>query len=260
MLDAMTDGGNTFPQELELIRADRVHGATFLAQRAIWALARVAAGNDTADRSVDAAAVELAAAKPYMASIGNGVGLLLARLRESNWDHARALALASELIAEVQQKTEEAARQAAALLPFGSLVLTCSYSVTVTHAIVAASQMGKRVTARALPSAGYGRLMAAEARSLGVDMEVTSTLPKRGAAGNAVGLIGADAVTGSTVINGAPSLGLARWCFDRQLPFYVVCDSLKLSDRPLVGSTALPQGMQRIPIRYVTTVITEAGT
>ena len=257
-MDRIATEENAFRQELELIRTDRVHGATFLAQRAIWALAHVASGSDAADQSSDAAA-ELAAARPYVASIESGVALLLARLRNSGWDPARALAMASELIAEVQQKVEAAARQAAILLPSGSTVLTCSYSTTVAHAVAAASQMRKRVAAKVLPSAGYGRLLAFETRNLGVDMEVVNGLPRGAEASSTVGLIGAVAVTGSTVISGAPSLGLAHWCFDRRLPLYVVCDSLKVVDWLSIGGTPLPRGMQRIPPRYVTRVITETA-
>ena len=75
-----------------------------------------------------------------------------------------------------------------------------------------------------------------------------------------MGLIGADAVyPGASVVNGAPSLGLARWCADRRLAFYVVCDSLKLSAQAAKESAALPRGLERIPMRYVTSLITERG-
>ena len=255
----MTTAANNFQQELAFIRSDRAHGAGFMAQRAIWALAQAASEDDATERSVVAAAEEMVSVRPHMASIGNSVCLLLAQLQEAGWDRAKAPALAAALIAQLQQLAEEAAGHAAAVLPLTGLVLTCSSSDTVVQTLLAARQTGRQLTAKVLPSAGYGRLMASEARDLGVEMEVVNTLPKGVTAEDTVGLIGADAVVaGKVVVNGAPSLGLARWCFDRGLHFYVVCDSLKLLDR-LPADTALPRGMQRVPMRYVTAVVTELG-
>ena len=203
---------------------------------------------------------ELARVKPHMGSIINGVQLLLGRLREAAWDPRKASTLAADLIAEAQRKAEQAADHAALLLPQQGTVLTCSYSDTVVQALWAAHRLGRQLTVKVLPSAGYGRLMAEEARRLGVKAEVVNTLPKGATTDDTAGLIGADTVVpGKVVINGAPSLGLAKWCSDRALRLYVVCDSLKLLAQAPVGATALPPGMERVPMRHVAAVVTETG-
>ena len=251
--------GDTFRHRLAAIRDDRVHGAGFLAQRAIWAVGQAALDDGATQESVKAAAQELAQLRPGMASIANGVRLLLERLQEAGAELDMAPTLATELIAEVQQWAERAASNAAARLTEGGVVLTCSYSATVVQALVAARRRRRRVQARVLPSAGYGAQMVEEARQAGVDAEVVNTLPKDATPDSTVGLIGADAVyPGAFLVNGAPSLGLARWCADRGLPFYAVCDSLKISAQPPPHGLALPRGMERIPLQHVTAVITES--
>ena len=247
-------------QQLIALRDDRAHGASFLAQRAVWALARTASVEGATEESVAAAAAALARVRPFMSSVANSVQLLLARLQEAGWDLQRAPALAADVIAESQRRAQEAARRAAALLPLGGMVLTCSHSSTVVQTLAAAGQQKRGIRVQVLPSAGYGRLMAADAQELGIPMKVVNTLPKGATAADTVGLIGADTVSlGGFVVNGAPSLGLARWCLDRSLPFYVVCDSLKLLAAPLEQRTSLPRGLERVSLRYVTAVVTESG-
>ena len=249
--------GDTLKRRVAAIRDDRVHGAGFLAQRAIWVVAQAALDPGATMDSVTAAARELAQLRPEMASLANGVRLLLERLQGADLDQAPTLA--TELIAEVQQLSERAARNAAARLPEGGTVLTCSYSATVVQALVVSRRRRRRVQARVLPSAGHGARTVEEARRDGVDAEVISTLPRDATPDTTVGLIGADAVyPGAFVVNGAPSLGLARWCADRGLSLYVVCDSLKIAAQPPPQKLALPRGMERIPLQLVTAIITES--
>ena len=252
---------DAFQRQLMAISDDRVHGESFLAQRAVWALARAASLEEATRKSVAVAAAALARARPFMASVANSVHLLLAQLQEAGWDLQRASALAADVIAESQRRALEAADRAGALLPLGGMVLTCNHSSTVVQTLVAAGQQQRGIRVQALPSAGYGRLMADDAQELGVPIKVVDTLPKGATAADTVGLIGADTVSpGGFVVKGAPSLGLARWCLDRGLPFYVVCDSLKLLTAPLEQRTSLPRGLERVSLRYVTAVVTEDGS
>ena len=256
----MPEADEAFREQLAAIRGDRTSGAGLLAQRALWALAQVASAEGATLESVEASAKELAKVRPALASVANSVHTFLARLEDTGWDLQRAPALASRLITEAQQRAEEAANHAAALLPERGTVLTCSSSATVVRALMAAHRLGRRFDTLVLPSGGYGRLMAAEARQVGVTIAVVNTLPKGRRSDDTVGLIGADTVvTGECVINGAPSLGLARWCFDRDLPFYVVCDSRKVVPQPTKGGAPLPRGVERIPLRYITAIVTESG-
>ena len=256
----MEAGGEPFQQQLAAIRGDRTHGAAFLAQRAIWALAQVASKESATWESVREAAGKLDQLRPDMASIANGVHLLLARLQKAGEDLRNTPTLATELIAETQGWAEQAAGRAAALIPQTGIVLTCSYSTTVVQTLATAWRQGRRFQAQVLPSAGYGALTAEEAQQAGVDAQVVGTLPRGATSNTTVGLIGADTVyPGSFVVNGAPSLGLAQWCADRGLPFYVVCDSLKIAARAPQDRLVLPRGMQRIPWRYMAAIITESG-
>ena len=247
-------------EQVKALRGDRAHGAAFLAQRAIWTLAQVASGSGVDPEWVKEASQQLAEAKPAMASVANGLLLLLTHLQDAGWDIKKAPALASGLIGELQRWTEEAAAQTAVLLPADGVVLTCSYSSTVVQTLAAADRRGRHLRMLALPSAGYGRLMADEASEAGVEVQVVNTLPKGATAADTVGLVGADTVSPNAfVLNGAPSLGLARWCTDRGLPFYVVCDSLKVLTGQPNTRAPLPRGIERIPMRFVTAVVTEKG-
>ena len=67
-------------------------------------------------------------------------------------------------------------------------------------------------------------------------------------------IIGADAVSGNSVLNGVPSLGLAR-AVDGHLPLYVVCESVKF-----VPQAQLAPGYDRVPMDLVCRAITEAGS
>ena len=256
----MEAGAEAFERQLAAIAEDRTHGTGFLAQRAIWALAQAATVEGATAESVREAGARLARARSGMVSLANGIRLMLERLRSVEWTLTRAPALATELIAETQEWVKRAAGHAAVMVPEDSVVLTCSYSATVVLALTTARRQGRRFQAHVLPSAGHGARMAEEARQESVDALVVGTLPRNATAPATVGLIGADAVyPGASVVNGAPSLGLARWCADRGLAFYVVCDSLKLSAQAAKESVALPRGLERIPMRYVTSLITEKG-
>lgn len=216
---------NPLHTQLAALLQDRTHGAGFLAQRAVWALGQAAAGEAATQESVKQAAAVLKAARPEMASVVNAASLLLERLEGSGWALGKAPSLASRLIAEVQGWAEQAAEHAAGLIPEGARVLSCSYSSTVIRALTVAKESGNPITALVVPSAGYGVAMIEELLQAKVDAEQASTLPRDSTAGDTIGLIGADSVyPGSNVVNGSPSMGLARWCADRSLPFYVVCD------------------------------------
>ncbi len=256
----MIESANALHAKLTALIQDRAHGAGFLAQRAVWALGQAAADEVATQESVRQAATALQTARPGMASVTNAVSLLLERLENDGWVLNRAPSLASRLIAEVQGWTEQAAEHAANLVPEGAKVLSCSYSSTVIRALTMAKESGSSFTALVVPSAGYGVAMIEELLQAKVDAEQASTLPRDAVAGDTIGLIGADSVyPGSNVVNGSPSMGLARWCADRSLPFYVVCDSLKF----VTGSTRerpdLPPGMDRVPVRMVTGIVTEEG-
>ena len=255
----MEAGSDAFQRQLAAIRDDRVHGAALLAQRAIWALAQAATAEGATTESVREAAALLSRLRPDMVSVANGVQLLLDRLHEAEWALSKAPALATGLIAETQEWAERAAGHAALLIPEGGLVLTCSYSATVVLTLATAWRHGRRFQAHVLPSAGHGTRTAEEAGKRGVEARVVDTLPRNATAQGTVGLIGADAISPSgSVVNGAPSLGLARWCADRGLPFYVVCDSLKKTTAAVKESAPLPHGVERISARYITALITEA--
>ena len=66
-------------------------------------------------------------------------------------------------------------------------------------------------------------------------------------------LVGADAVTSDSVVNGAPTAELAAAAVDR-VPLYVVCETIKFTD-----DVATVPGYDHVPLEQVTDVITENG-
>ena len=66
-------------------------------------------------------------------------------------------------------------------------------------------------------------------------------------------LVGADAVTTDSVVNGVPTAELAAAALDR-IPLYVVCETIKFTDE-----AATAPGYDRVPLEQVTDVITENG-
>ena len=245
------------------IRRDRQHGATFLTVHAIGVLSDAASThppNAEWEGYVGNVTAGLAAAKPAMAGLRNATARLTRRLVRLGSVEGRRQAhrLAQNLLDEIRSSARAAAANAAHLLAPNATLATCSYSSAVLRTCGRARDEGTALTALVWePTAGPdapGRRMVERLSGLGVAAEPVGDSDPEALIGRAgLALVGADAVTPESVVNGAPSLSLASAARGR-IPFYVVCETVKFAREAHVED-----GYDRIPMALVTGIASERG-
>lgn len=244
------------------IERDYEHGATYLTMEAVRALAAAASACPPDDGWAPCrtrVAEALAAAKPAMAGVRNATRRLLRELLEAGPvdGGAHASAFAESLLREIRDATDSAASHAAGLMPDGATVATCSYGSAVLRVLKKAQQRGDRLRATVFePRAeadAHGRRLANELSREGIESSIEPAITREAVEAIDVALIGADAVTPGFVVNGTPSLELAR-AVEGRVPFYVVCEPLKLA-----ADIDVELGYDHVPIALVTAVVTEDG-
>jgi translation initiation factor 2B subunit (eIF-2B alpha/beta/delta family) len=272
---------------VEALRADRRSGASALARQVAAAVARWAVKAPVANRQeflagLRAAALRLAGARPSMLALAQVAGLLVEsaanapaekdidalrrRVEEAAQDVAEGWAAASERIAA----------HARAVLPAAVLTHSCSASVVSAllarepdRVVVCESRplFEGRATARELAAAGIAVTLITDAQGPLFLSQVEAVL------------VGADGVLADgSVINKVGTYALALAARDHGRPFYVACESLKISPRQewseaeaeegdpaevlpdaIDGVTARNVYFERTPARLVTVLITEEG-
>ena len=243
------------------LERDLEHGAGFLTERGVEILGDACAAlpQERWPDELPRVAERVAAAKPAMAGLRNAVGLLLSDLLELGPDSAAAAAreLTRRLTDGLRRVADMAAVNAAAVLGPDAKVATCSYSSAVTRTLIAAARFGPpgsvvvyepctrpdapgRRLADAIAAAGWPASVHAGPASEVVELADLV-------------LVGADAVTADSVVNGAPTAELAAAALDR-VPLYVVCETIKFTDE-----AAAAPGDDRVPLEQVTDVVTENG-
>ncbi len=253
-------------EEIELriaaIGGDRDHGSTFLAMEAVRVMAAAAEvygpGLDWQARLSEVAG-RLAAAKPAMAALRNATRSLLEDLAALGpvEGRPRADALAQRLLAAMRTAAETAAANAARLIHHSATVATCSYSSAVLRTAQRAHSEGKSPRIVVLepaprpPSAGHG--LVEELENLGFAVEVSDSAGSVAERAN-LAIIGADAVSPEWVVNGAPTMELAEAASAAHVPFYVVCERLKITDRAIPAPA-----YDLVPVALVAGVVTEEG-
>jgi translation initiation factor 2B subunit (eIF-2B alpha/beta/delta family) len=237
------------------IAGDRERGATELARVALDVL-QWAAEHAATEMAQTVAA--LGRARPAMPAIKNAVSRVVADPAVTTNPRAAASACRAAR-AWLDEASRLAIEQAAAVMPAGALVVTCSYSSAVVQAcLLAATQ--RRLRVRAVESragdVAYGERVAARLTTQHVacdvvpDERLTEALT-----GATLVLVGADCVRpDGALANGSPSLRLAVAAHDRGVPFYAVCETFKLDDE-----CALEPGLDLVPPHIVTGYITAGG-
>ena len=268
---------NSVLGQIELIRRDRVRGASELALQALDVLGRVALEDEvhTAEQLVTNLrryARLLLSAKPAMAAITNTV-----RCFEKHVDRILAdkpaLEQARCRIAQAAREVADAAirarsssiLQAAMLAAHWKAIATCSFSSTVVSVLAKAREQGGNFKVLCLESATgglkYGELATTRLKDLGVsaavvpDSQVNDALREVDAA-----LIGSDSVfSDGSVVNGYPSLLLAKAAAAAlpPVPFYSVTDWTKVCASP--PSAPREPGFDFIHSRLIAGIITEEG-
>ena len=243
------------------LERDLEHGAGFLTERGVEILGDACASlpPERWPDELPRVAERVAAAKPAMAGLRNALGLLLRDLLELGPDEGGPAAreLARRLTDGLRRVADMAAVNAAAVLGPDAKVATCSYSSAVTRTLIAAARFGppgavvvyEPCTRPDAPGRRLADAIAAAGWPTSVHAGPASEVVERAD----LVLVGADAVTADSVVNGAPTAELAAAALDR-VPFYVVCETIKFTDE-----AAPAPGYDRVPLEQVTDVITEKG-
>ncbi len=268
-------------QLLEEICQDKVHSASWLSIRAIGAL-RLAAGKSKASTAADflnevkAVARELAEARPPMAPISNLVAQWFYDVAqdpeiEKGLDSLRAFAIlrGEKIIKARKGALNRVAEHGSQVVEDGDVLISCSDSATVVQSLKVARLAGKEfgvyvAESRTSDGKAYGEAMAEKMTSEGIAVKVTPDNPKTigdCASKSTRAIVGADSILDNgSLINGTPTLIIAEAAKERQIPFYVVCETTKFSALRLAGRHLwLEEGFEVIPPHLITRIITEEG-
>jgi translation initiation factor 2B subunit (eIF-2B alpha/beta/delta family) len=259
-------------ERLQELRADRRHGASFLARRASEALVEVAeapaATSEELLERVMSAGRLLAEARPGIAAVAGAVGRLLAAAR------AQAHLPPPELRRLIEQESEAlvaSRRRAAASIAIqlrerlqGALVVTHSASATVREAVLHTPP--KRLFCTVSYPVEEGRAFADELRASGLAVElVEDEEASTELAGASLLLVGADTVfCDGTLCNKIGTRRLAETAAEHEVPTIVACEVIKLAPIESTQAGELPHAVRELfdltPPELVHAVVTEEGS
>ena len=206
-------------ETIELIQGDRVHGAGWLARKAVEALAQAAEqGEDPVE-----AGRALALARPSLAAVAGAVGRVLAagRTQEQLLEQCRGLL----------ERRDRAAHSIAVLLrpDLTGTVMTYSASATVREAVVHARPA--RVVCAVTEPHEEGRALADELAAEGLAVDVVADDDAAHAVTTVdLLLLGADSVfRDGSLVNKAGTADLAAAANDAAVRVVVACETFKLT-------------------------------
>ena len=248
------------------LRRDRSHGGSWMARRAVEALAEVA--NEPAGSSqellerLDAAGRELAASRRAMGAIAGAVARVLAPAhREGHLppDELRRL-VQEEVRGLVGSRDRAAVAIAVQLRPMlgDAVVLTHSASATVREAVLYTPPV--RVICTVSAPLEEGRAFAEELRSAELDVELVDDADAEAALERAsLVLIGADTVyRDGSVCNKVGTRRVAQAAAQRGVRTVVACEVIKLAPVDAPASTA-DDLFDITPPELIDEVVTEEG-
>jgi ribose 1,5-bisphosphate isomerase len=270
---------DNFEQRIAQVRNDREHGSRWLVHETISILRDIAiqpgVSADERLQQLRQAGSELAHARPAMAALAGAVG----RILSASNDVEGMAQEAERLLKEYDSAIEHITRYARPLL--NGTLMTDSISGTVLDVLVACLPQIERIVALEGRPRYEGRDMAkalsehGAAVTLITDAQADIFLPRCRAV-----VVGADSVLANgDVLNKAGTALLAWAAQGHSVPFYVLCETLKISphswsgdlsqleekeasevlDQPIPGVTVRNFYFDRTPARLVTMVITEQG-
>jgi translation initiation factor 2B subunit (eIF-2B alpha/beta/delta family) len=258
--------GGIVAGSVEELRSDRSHGGSWMARRAVEALAEVA--NTPVESSpellerLDAAGRELAASRRAMGAIAGAVGRVLAAAHHGEHlppEELRRL-VQEEVHALVGSRDRAAAAIAVQLRPAltDALVLTHSASATVREAVLHTPP--ERVVCTVSAPFEEGRAFAEDLRDSGLDVELVDDAEAEQALERAsLFLIGADTVfRDGTVVNKVGTRALAEAAARLGVRTVVACEVIKLA--PIDAPDRIDdEHFDITPPEYVDEVVTEEG-
>ncbi len=270
---------SNFEQRIAQVRNDPEHGSRWLVHETISILRDIATQSNVSDderlQQLRQAGSELAHARPAMAALAGAVGRIL-----STPNGVEGMAREAErLLKEYDTAIEHITEHARSLL-HGTL-MTDSISGTVLDVLVSCRDQIERVVVLEGRPRYEGRDMAKAlsghdiAVALITDAQADIFLPQCQAV-----VVGADSVLANgDVLNKAGTALLAWAAQGHNIPFYVLCETLKISphawsgdlaqleekepaevlDQPIPGVTVRNFYFDRTPAHLVTGIITEQG-
>ncbi len=262
--------------DIRAIKCDRVHGATWLSQKALEVLKRSVneSGSSTVNGLVQelvSIAGELMNSRPAMVSVGNCVYRFITEICKHS-EVERNLSLfkdfavmkADEIIRGLEQARLKAAEFAAGLIEENDRIMTCSYSSAVCQTFKSAWEKGKFFSIFAAESRSssdhisYGEIAVAELRKCGIPARVVpdASIEENMLEVNKV-IVGADGILADgSLVNGFPTVKIALAANENNIPVYSVCEINKFDFR---GSLELEQGFEAVSPELITGIITEQG-
>ncbi|MDP9232419.1 MAG: hypothetical protein M3O73_06580 [Actinomycetota bacterium] len=254
-------------ERIEELRSDRQHGGSWMARRAVEALAEVAEqpaeSGEALLSNLVSAGRELAESRPGVGAVAGAVGRLLAAASgnvQLDVDQLR------QLVREEAESLVDGRRRAAAAIAIqlrerleDAVVLTHSASATVREALLLTPP--ERVICTVSSPQDEGRPFSEELREAGLQVELVEDdqAPQQLEWASLL-LVGADTVFRcGTVSNKAGTHALARAAEEQGVPTVVACEVIKIA--PMDASDAdLEDGLFDLtPPELVDHVVTEEG-
>jgi translation initiation factor 2B subunit (eIF-2B alpha/beta/delta family) len=254
-------------ERIEELRSDRQHGGSWMARRAVEALAEVAEqpaeSGEALLSNLVSAGRELAESRPGVGAVAGAVGRLLAAASANvqlDVDQLR------QLVREEAESLVDGRRRAAAAIAIqlrerleDAVVLTHSASATVREALLLTPP--ERVICTVSSPQDEGRPFSEELREAGLQVELVEDdqAPQQLEWASLL-LVGADTVFRcGTVSNKAGTHALARAAEEQGVPTVVACEVIKIA--PMDASDAdLEDGLfDLMPPELVDHVVTEEG-
>jgi translation initiation factor 2B subunit (eIF-2B alpha/beta/delta family) len=254
-------------ERIEELRSDRQHGGSWMARRAVEALAEVAEqpaeSGEVLLSNLVSAGRELAESRPGVGAVAGAVGRLLAAASgnvQLDVDQLR------QLVREEAESLVDGRRRAAAAIAIqlrerleDAVVLTHSASATVREALLLTPP--ERVICTVSSPQDEGRPFSEELREAGLEVELVEDdqAPQQLEWASLL-LVGADTVFRcGTVSNKAGTHALARAAEEQGVPTVVACEVIKIA--PMDASDAdLEDGFFDLtPPELVDHVVTEEG-
>lgn len=256
---------------------DRVHGASYLADKALEAIKNTVQTSQARDREeflleMSNLAHGLMECRPTMASIGNCSSRFIFELQHyySNSPDLNSLrefsmTIVQNMKADFMRAQSQAIETGAGLIENRDIIMTCSYSSTIVQTMAHAHDQGKSfriLVARSREFAGdiaYGDRMASELSRHRIECQVFSDDNIREKAKQADKMIvGADTIIlDGSLVNGYPTAELALAAADANIPFYTICESSKFLLRDI--NESIEKGFALVPALLVTGIANETG-
>lgn len=270
---------NKVIEEINTLKKDDIHGASWLSLQAISTLGLSASESralTVADfvKEIEEVAKQLVSARPNITPIANYANQFLHQVitmsqNENHVDMMKRFAeiKGKELTKSATKAFSKTVEYASGIISDLDTIITCSYSSTVCQVLELSSQRETRfrviIAESKFNDKSYGEITARELMKYPIpveiipDGEISVRISKAEKA-----LVGADSITeDGYFINGKPTLSLARAAKSKNIPFYVSCETAKFAIPGYVTkSIELEPVFDMTPLHFVTGIITEKGT